>query len=128
MAAKKKYLTREDILNADDLVREEVFIPEWNNMSAWVRTLTAAERDRFEAGMLVDQKAGKLNLQNLRARLVVECLVDKDSKDAKKIFGASDAEALGAKNAGAVQRIFNVAQRLSGFTDQDATDILAGNS
>ena len=63
MTAKKKYLTRDDILNADDLVREEVFIPEWNNMTAWVRSLTARERDSFEASMPVDQKAGKLNLK-----------------------------------------------------------------
>ena len=123
--AEKKYLTREDILNADDLKREEVFIPEWNNMTAWVRTLTSNERDRFEADMLVDQKAGKLNLQNLRARLVVECLVDRDSKDAEKIFKPSDAEALGAKSAAAIQRLFNVAQRLSGFSEADAGDLLS---
>lgn len=122
MAAKKpKGMTRDQILNADDLTREKVDVPEWD-LTAWVRTLTSNERDRFEAGMLDDAKAGKLNLRNLRARLVVESLVDEDGQ---KIFKASDAEALGAKSAAALQRLFNVAQRLSGFSETDAGDLLA---
>ena len=121
MPDKKKQLTREDILNADDLKVENVEVPEWG-LTAWIRTLTGAERDRFEASMLVDAKAGKLNLRNLRARLVVESLVDKDGN---KIFKVSDAEALGAKSAAALQRLFNVAQRLSGFSETDAGDLLS---
>lgn len=122
MAAKKpKTLTSDQILNADDLVREKVVVPEWG-LTAWIQTLTGTERDRFEAGMLIDRKAGKLNLQNLRARLVVLCLVDENGKT---IFQASDAEALGKKSASALQRLFNVAQRLSGFSETDAGDLLA---
>ena len=40
-------LSRNAILNADDLPRKEVFVSEWNG-SVFVRALTGAERDKRE--------------------------------------------------------------------------------
>jgi len=48
-------LTRDAILEAQDLQHEEVYIPEWGG-SVRVRTLTGAERDAFEQS-IVDQRA-----------------------------------------------------------------------
>ena len=90
-------LNRDDILKVVDLDVKTVEVPEWNG-SVNVRGLTARERDSFEAS--IGQSA---NLDNLRARLVVLCLVDEEGK---RIFKDSDANALGAKNAQVVNKLF----------------------
>jgi len=110
-------LNRDDILKVVDLDVKTVEIPEWNG-SVNVRGLTARERDSFESS--IGQSA---NLDNLRARLVVLCLVDEDGK---RIFKDSDAAALGAKNAQVVNKLFDVARQMSGMTDADVVE-LEGN-
>ena len=102
-------VTREQFLKTTGLVREKVNVPEWENVTVWVRSLTLRERHRFETGLL---KSAALNLSNARAALLVEVLVDEKGN---KIFELSDVEALGAKSGSALQRLFSVAQRLSGL-------------
>ena len=51
-------------------------------------------------------------------------IVDADSK---RIFADSDAESLGKKNSAALDRIYAVAERLSGLTKKDIEE-LAKNS
>lgn len=119
-------LGRDAILGADDLETEEVLVPEWKGR-VWVRTLTGKERDRFEIGTLGDRKGkpnGAMNLDNLRARLVVAACVDEKGE---KMFKPSDVEAVGAKNAQALDRVFAVAQRLAGLSARDVEE-LAKNS
>lgn len=113
-----------DIIGIDDQQREEVYVPEWN---AWflVQSLTGAERDAFEAS-IVEGRGRKrdVNIRNLRAKLIVRSVV---TPDGGRVFSDADVEALGAKNAAALDRLFSVAQRLSGLSDNDVED-LAGNS
>jgi hypothetical protein len=111
-------LSRDDILNTDDLHLERVDVPEWNGV-LYVRVMTAGERDHFEAEVSGGTKK-KQNMVNLRARLV--CLVACDEKG-EKLFQPADAAALGAKSAAAVDRVFSVAARLNGFTNQDIDDL-----
>lgn len=119
----KKDLTAEDILKADDLKVEKVFIPEWDGF-VYVRSLTGAERDAWEAeGYLSKNEKGQPNLYNLRARLVVLCAVDAEGN---RLFTKEQAEALGEKNAGALDKIYERAQRLNALRDEDIED-LAGN-
>lgn len=117
-------LTRDAILHAEDLPRELVEVPEWGG-SVYVRALTGAERDAFEASVVEQRgKSAKMNLRNIRAKLVALTVV---GEDGKRLFSDADANLLGEKSAAALDRVFTVAQRLSGLRDEDVED-LAKNS
>lgn len=118
-----KLLSRDEILQAPDLPTERVYIPEWNG-EVLVRGLTAAERDAFEQSIVETRgKNTRMNLRNIRAKLVALCVVDEQGN---RLFSDEDAELLGKKSAAALNRIFEVAQRLSGLTPADVEE-LAGN-
>ena len=117
MAKKPKILGRDDILGADDLKTERVNMPEWKG-AVYVRTMTAAERDSFEAEM--SDAKGVVDPRNIRARLAVRVLVNGDGN---RLFEDGDAEALGAKSGGAVDRVFDVAQRLNRLGRRDIEDL-----
>jgi len=116
-----KLLTREAILQAQDLPYEDVAVPEWGGVVR-VRALTGAERDRFEASIVEQRGKGgpRLNTQNIRAKLVALTVVDEHGN---RIFTDDDVEALGRKSAAALNRVFEVAQRLSGLTQADMEEL-----
>lgn len=125
-------LSREQILEAQDLEKELVEVPEWGG-AVYVRALTGTERDAFEQSMVETRTVRKgrkqetvreMRLQNLRARLCALTICDEDGT---RLFNDSDVHALGRKSASALNRVFEVAQRLSGLTDEDVEE-LAGNS
>lgn len=117
-------LTKAQILGVADLVHEDVDVPEWGG-AVRVQMLTGAERDAFEQEIVTRQgKRVQMNLANVRARLVALCLVDEEGQ---RVFGESDVKALGRKSALALNRVFEVAQRINGLTEQDMEE-LAGNS
>ena len=118
-------LTREQILNADDLPTEVVNVPQWGG-SVLIRTLSGAERDAFEASILRSNKKGKqdMNMENLRARLVALCIVDEQGN---RLFNKDDIQALGKKSALALALVFTAAQELNGMGPKDVEE-LAGNS
>jgi len=120
----KVFLTRDDIMAINDLPCEDVLIPEWGNRYVRVRGLTGAERDQFEQSIVEARgKDTRVNLRNIRAKLVALCVVDEEGK---RLFKDEDAELLGRKSAVALNRIFEVAQRLSGLRPEDVEE-LAGN-
>lgn len=122
--AGKKFLSKAEILAKDDLKKEEVFVPEWD---AWVivQSMSASQRDRFEAGTVVrNGKKVTTNLENIRARLCLLCMVDENGE---RLFQEEDTWPLGGKSASALDRIFTVAQRLNGLRDEDVQE-LAGES
>lgn len=47
-----------------------------------------------------------------------------DVETGARVFTEEDIEALARKNAGVIERLFNVAAVLSGISEQDETDIL----
>ncbi len=100
-------LTREQILQCDDLPREIVKVPEWGG-EVQVRTMTGTDRDAFEASLI--GKEGRL--ENVRARLVSLAVCDESGE---RLFADADITALGAKSAKALDRVFAVAQRLNGI-------------
>ena len=110
-------LNREAILQTDDLPRELVQVPEWGG-DVYVRTLTGTERDAFEQSMV--GKKSKMNLDNVRARFAVLTICDEAGK---RLFADEDAKVLGDKSAAALDRVFAVAQRLNGFSSEDAEDL-----
>lgn len=119
-----KLLGRDAILQAQDLPTEDVAVPEWGGVCR-VRALTGAERDSFEQSIVEQRgKSTKMNLRNIRAKLVALSVVDEEGK---RVFSDGDAETLGKKSAAALERVFEVAQRLSGLRPEDVEE-LQGNS
>ncbi len=115
-------LSKEQILAAEDLPKKRVNCPEWGE-GAWVfvRTLSAAERDRFEAGSVeLAEESPAARLANIRARFCALCICDEAGQP---LFTPADAEALGKKSARALDRIFAVAQRLNGMRKQDLEEL-----
>ena len=118
-------LGREDILQADDIKRELVEVPEWGG-TVWVKGMTGAERDRFEGSIVrvgQDGKDSKMDLSNIRAKLCSMAICDESGK---KLFTQADIKELTDKSASALQRIFLVAQNLSGIGDDDIKELSEG--
>ena len=113
-------LTKQDIINANDISTEDVAVPEWGG-TVRVRTLTAKERDAFEAGLSTGEgKKRKADLVNIRAKLVGLCCVDESGA---RVFTDSEMLMLGTKSAAAVDRVFTVCQRLNGLSNEDVEDL-----
>lgn len=118
-----EFLTREQILDAQDLAQEAVPVPEWGG-AVMVRGLTGTERDAFELTIVAMSQNGRrtnMNLANFRAKLVARCVVEPES--GARLFGDEEAALLGQKSAAALQRVFEVAQRLSGLTAADVEEL-----
>lgn len=113
-------LTKDMILNAEDLPQELVEVPEWGG-AVFVRSLTGTERDCFELRMQRDREA---TMQNARARLCALCMVDEKGT---RLFEESEVESLGKKAALALDRVFTVALRLNGLSRKEVEE-LAKNS
>ena len=115
------YLSKAQILNADDVEIRDVAVPEWGG-DVRVKALTGRERDALEKTML-DGKPGKapqVNLSNFRAKLCAASMVDENGA---RLFSERDVEQLGAKSSKALARVFDVASKLSGFTDTDIEEL-----
>lgn len=115
-------LTREAILKVDDRKTEDVDVPEWGGVVR-LRSLTGAERDRIEASMVeIKGKSQRLNLVNLRAKMVAAAAVDAAGHP---LFRESDVKALGEKNAAVISRLAEKAQELSGMAEEDVEELTA---
>ena len=116
-------LSREEILGADDIVTELVSVPEWGG-DVYVKGMTGKERGDWEAGIVKTTDKGTIvNMQNVRAKLCAKSIV---GEDGKKLFTPADIKALGEKSASALQKVFVVAQKLSGLTDDDVEELAEG--
>ena len=101
-------LTKDQILSADDLVYEDVEVPEWGG-TVRVIVMTGAIRDKYEGSLYqMREKIGQAD--NLRARFVSHCMVDEDGK---LLFSPKDVLELGQKSSAALDRVFAVATRLN---------------
>lgn len=116
-------LDKNAILKADDLKKELVNVPEWGG-DVYVRGMTGADRDKFESSIV--QTRGKdqtLNMVNIRAKLASMTICDEKGN---RIFTEADVKDLSNKSAHALQRIFVVAQKLSGIGDEDVKELAEG--
>lgn len=115
------FLTKESILQSNDRKTEVVDVPEWGG-KVIVSSLTSVERDAFENELVtMMQEDGTDIPRTIRANLVVRSLVDEEGK---RIFQDKDAAILGAKNASVVDRLFKVAQKLSGMSEKDVQEMV----
>ncbi len=121
---KYRILNRDDILKAQDLPIKVVPVPEWGEDAAVrIRGLTAKERDEFELTAVKEDFSGvtKAGMINFRAKLVALTVIDEEGNN---LFSLEDAEELGRKSAQVLDRLFNEARALSGFTKEDVEDLI----
>lgn len=118
------FLTKDQILAADDRRFQDVEVPEWtvigSGQPAMVRIvgLTAAEASKFSSKLVkVDGKGAvkELKMDNFLAELLVRTLVDEDFEP---LFTDKDIEALGKKSAAVMKRLSDIASELSGLNDK----------
>ena len=115
-----KKLSKDDIFKADDLPTKDMDIPEWGG-TLTIRTLTGAERDEWESAFV---NQDKIDIRGLKARLVQLTTMNGDGQ---QMFTKADLRKINSKSASVIDRIFQVSQRLSGLTKEDAEE-LVGNS
>lgn len=120
-----RVLTRDEILaRSGKLKVERVRVPEFGG-DVLVRELTARQRDEFDESNIKGRgKNMQVVLKNMRAKLVARSVVDEDGR---QVFTEADIEAMGELPAAGLEKIFAVAQRLNGITQEDV-DELAGKS
>ena len=113
-------LTRDDILEAKDIKIELVPTPGWGG-EVYVKGLNGAERDKFEGSLVIMRgKDKQMNMANIRAKLASMSICDEKGK---RLFNENDVQALSQKSAAELQRVFAVAQRLSGISDEDVEEL-----
>lgn len=116
------FLTKEMILQADDLIREKVEVPEWGGC-IYVSMMSAQGRDDFEKSMVVVREDGttERNMNNFRASLCARTIVNQNGK---RMFNTPDEiEQLGSKSAAAIERIFAVSLRLNKIGKTDVEEL-----
>lgn len=103
------------------LPREQVNVPELGGFVI-VQGMSGAQRDAWERSLVVMRRGQRrdINVENIRARLAVRCLIDEDGR---RLFDDTDAGALGNLRADVLQRIFETAQKLSGVSDGDIDEL-----
>lgn len=116
-----KHLSRDQILSVQDLVVEEVDVPEWGG-SVFIRTMTGTERNTFEIEVVpgVTDGSNRMDVLNMREKLLVRVIVDENGEH---VFSDEDIKALGQKSAAALDRLFEVAQRLNRLSAQDVAEL-----
>jgi hypothetical protein len=105
-------LTRQEIIDCNDIKTEVVKVPEWGG-EVTVKGLTLAEKDVWTDSIIED---GKASMTGATAKLCALCMRDESGK---LLFTDDDIPALQAKSAAALDRVFQVAQRLSGIGQED---------
>jgi hypothetical protein len=118
------------VQQANDIKREPVAIPEWGlsgEDAIIVKGLTGAEREEYEQSCLKPGEAGQPSeviYKDMKIKLVIRSCYDHEDK---RIFMDSDASWLGEKSAMSLQRLYNVAAKLSALSAEDVKE-LAKNS
>jgi hypothetical protein len=118
------------IAAAEDVPFEDVEVPEWSGATVRIRGLTGTERDDYEAkSAAVRQSKGRaeieMRLANYRSKLLVKCLLDPENNE--RVYTDNEAPELGKKAGVVVNRLFELAVRLSGMDDK-ALEAAEGNS
>lgn len=119
-------LTRGQINDADDRPYEDVPVPEWGG-EVRIRGMSGTERDAYQNSMVSIGPSGKvqrISLQDALAKLLVRCIVNENNE---RIYGDKDTAELGAKNAEILERLRDVAKRLSGLGKEEL-EAAEGNS
>lgn len=119
-------LSKDQIAAADDRQWEDVPVPEWGG-EVRILGMSGTERNAYQSSLVVIGTNGKpqrVNLTDQLAKLVGKCLV---GEDFERLYTDKEVAALGRKNGAVLDRLADVAKRLSGL-DEKSTEDAAGNS
>ncbi|MGA5374247.1 hypothetical protein ACPCSD_24695 [Streptomyces griseoincarnatus] len=111
-------LSKEQITSADDRKWEDVPVPEWGGTVRLVG-MSGTERNAYQSSLVVlgpNGKPQRMNMADQLAKLVGKCLVDENFE---RLFTDKEIKALGAKNGAVLERLGQIAQRLSGLRKED---------
>ncbi|MEU3441813.1 hypothetical protein ABZ755_15575 [Streptomyces griseoincarnatus] len=111
-------LSKDQITSADDRKWEDVPVPEWGGTVRLVG-MSGTERNAYQSSLVVLGPNGsvqRMNMTDQLAKLVAKCLV---GEDGQRLFSDNEVKALGAKNGAVLERLGQVAQRLSGLRKED---------
>ena len=116
--------TREMIRAADDNETRTVKIPEWNNVTVRVKSMSAADRAAtFQETADNDEV---VVLESFWKRIMMECVLEEHSND--RVFEPADAEwLLSDKSADVINRLAEVCMEVSGLTP-DGVDVAGKDS
>lgn len=107
---------------------EPVPTPEWPDLDGQlgVAKMSAEEADAWEFSLFREVEGQlKRDMKNMRAKLVVRCLVGTESGE--RVFGDGDAKQVGKLDSAVVQRVFEAARRHNGLAEK-AEESAEGNS
>lgn len=119
-------LSKEQISAADDRKWEDVDVPEWGG-TVRVLGMSGTDRNAYQSSLVVLGPNGsvqRMNMTDQLAKLCAKCLV---GEDFERLFTDKEVAALGRKNGAVLERVGQVAQRLSGLRKEDV-EAKAGNS
>jgi len=125
-------LTRNHLNQSQSFERVSVDVTEWGEIdpttgerqptTVFVRELSARERDLFEASLWQGKgKNREFRIQGGQVKLIILACCDAEGN---RIFQESDAELLLGKSSRVIQRIYEAALKLNGFTGQDEEDLV----
>lgn len=114
---------REQIIKADDITSETVDVPEWN-VKVEVRTLSGRDRAKMLKSHMDSE--GVLDIEKLYPALLIAAVFDPDSGD--KVFTEFDYDVLNNKSGAALERVAQVAIRLSGLGGEAVAEAGKGSS
>lgn len=118
----KSLLSKDEILGMDDISTEEVTIPEWKGRTVLICGLTAAAKNAYQSSLVeINGKSRKMKLENSTAKLLQKCLVDEKRQP---LFSETEILRLGTKSAAVLERLAEVASRLSGMDEEENEQLL----
>jgi hypothetical protein len=111
---------KQQILSLSDEETVIVTVPEWNNETVRLQSMTAAMRDCWESAILARKELPEAERgRGLRTLLLSLCIVNERGQ---RIFDDPDVHDLATKNAKAIDRLFDAAMALNRIGDKDLED------
>jgi hypothetical protein len=104
---------RDRIIAVDDTQKEIVKIDEWG-VEVEIRGMSGAARASISQDAA--ENNGNINFLKMMPELVVQCCFDPETGE--QVFDSKDKELVMGKSGAALDRIVNIAMRLSGFADK----------
>jgi len=102
---------KDDILAIDDLDSKIITVEKWGNKKIMIQSITAEQRYKL-LDKCIDDK-GNVDLTKLNVYTVIACACDPET--GKQIFDYADYGKLKNKNAGAIDKIVNAANKINGL-------------
>lgn len=111
-------VTAQEILAMDDAEIVPVKIPQWKGATVYLRTMTCAERDSFEAD--VSTQDGHVIRGKLRTAVLCRTLCDQQGM---RLFSEADLDGLAKKNGVVLERLFVLSQKLNRLRASDIKEM-----